>query len=78
MVNLKSNRRTRDILNSSVVKGVYRLLVLAIPERLERRLDKICHLSLALIQKVRNGFVCAWALTFHPSEVKTKTMTYWG
>jgi len=34
MINLKNNRRTRtrDILDSSVVKGVYYLLVLAIPK----------------------------------------------
>ncbi len=32
MINLKSYCRTHDVLNSSVVKGVYRGLVLAIPE----------------------------------------------
>jgi hypothetical protein len=32
MKDLKSNRRTRDILNNSVIKGGYCMLVLAIPE----------------------------------------------
>jgi hypothetical protein len=32
IMNFKSNRRIRDVLNGSVVKGIYRLLVLAIPE----------------------------------------------
>lgn len=48
-INLKNDCRTYNILNSSVVKGVYCSLVLAIPEQLERRLDKFCHLGLALI-----------------------------
>jgi len=32
IMNLKSNCRIRDVLNGSVVKGIYPLLVLAIPE----------------------------------------------
>jgi hypothetical protein len=32
VMNLKDSRRTRDVLNSSVVKGVDHWLVLAIPE----------------------------------------------
>lgn len=75
MINLKSNRRTCDTLDGGVVIGIYGLLVLAISEELERRIDKFCHICLALIQKVRYSFVCAWALTFHPSDAKIKTMS---
>lgn len=75
IMNLKSNRRIRDVLNGSVVKGIYHLLVLAIPEGLERRLDKFCHLGLALIQKIRSDYIYESALTLHPSDVKTYTMT---